>query len=375
MTNRVIGPGVTLPPAQTLYPANLWPYGVPYTPGANEMALAPGDSIQLPAGDFFIDLGKYSILEYMDPTQNTSTPTNIASAWRPLRTQRGTYQVRSDGNNYRISNLLGCPVGAIITVGGAAYVQASTTVTPSAGNSTWIPIVGGALDGISLTALGAGYGVAPLVMIPAPPSPGIAATAVATISGGALTGITITTQGAGYTSTPPVTILTNPYDPNFASITAATAAAHLSFGTAATGSLTGLICTNPGVPLTTSLTLTIGGVGHSATATPSVLFTLSGLSFTALGSGTITGAALTTAGGVNSATDQYTNASGFIPRQAQVALALTGSVVTTPTIIDGGMFIGTFTPIFQTYGGVVTTTATVALTAGTANDVVVIQPM
>ncbi len=370
MTNRVIGPGVTLPPPQTPYPSNLWPSGVPFTPGNNQVTLAPGQSIQLPAGDWFYDLGKYSILEILDPVESGATPTNIAGVWRPIRTQRGTGTVRSDGNNYRISNLLGCPVGAVITNGGSSYVQASTTVTPSTGNSTWQAIVGGRVSNISLTALGAGYGVAPLVFIPAPPAPGIAAAAYATISGGALTGITITTAGAGYTSVPAITIVTNPYDPNIASITAATASAL----TTGSGAVSGIVCTNPGAPVTTSLSLTVGGVGTSALITPLVLTTVSLASLTALGSGTITGLALTTAYAAPP-TAAFSQASGFIPRPAQIAITTSGSVASGLSITDGGMGLTTVFPIFQAYGGLIVNSPTVALTAGSVPDTIIIQPL
>ena len=75
------------------------------------------------------------------------------------------------------------------------------------------------ISAITCSVVGAGYGVAPIVYIPAPPGPGVQATAIATISNGAVNGFTITNQGAGYTTVPTVSILPNPFDPNAASIT------------------------------------------------------------------------------------------------------------------------------------------------------------
>ena len=62
-------------------------------------------------------------------------------------------------------------VAAVVVAGGSGYVQASTSVTASAGGSTWQPIVGGMLSMSSINNAGTGYGVAPNLFIAAPPSP------------------------------------------------------------------------------------------------------------------------------------------------------------------------------------------------------------
>ncbi len=373
MTNRVIGPGVSLPPPQILYPAVL--ANDPYTMGGNKVSLAAGESIQVPAGDWFIDLGKYSILEVQDPV-GIAAISQTSGSWMPIRTQRGSFVLRTDGVNYRISNLTGCVVGAIVTQKGKSYVQASTTITPSTGNSTWQPVVGGAIQSISLTGLGANYGQAPVVYIPAPPAPGIQATAIATISAGALTGITVVNQGAGYTTVPAITILPNPFDLNTPT-TAATAAAALSSPTI----LTGAILTNSGAPVATTMTLTVAGGNSSGTLTPVFLTTVSALSLTAFGSGAYTQAALSTIGGSGPSGNAFTYSTEFIPRPLQAIVSLSAGVAGgPPTIIDGGMFLSSPTPLVGYYGGGPASSAagnaiTVQITQGSATDTVTIQPL
>lgn len=375
MTNRVIGPGVTLPSPQIPYPANLTPTGIGYTPGSNEVTLAPGDSVQIPSGDWLIDIGKYSVLEFLDPVMSGTTPTNIAGVWRPIRSQRGTFTLRSDGFNYRISNLLGCAVAAVVTAGGASYVQASTTVTPSTGNSTWVPVIGGALGAFSVQVAGSGYGLAPLVFIPQPPAPGVPATAYATLSGSTLGSITLTNMGAGYSTIPPITILPSPYDPNLASITSASAVASLS----GSGQLRAVLCTNHGAPVASSMTLTIAGVGTSGTASPVFLTTITDATAATAGSGSFTGAAVTTIGGVpvsNTFTNPQIEYTDFLPRPAQVKYTVTGGALSAPVIIDGGMFMGTASPLLLTYGGnPAATFASVTLTQGSVSDTIIIQPL
>lgn len=367
MTNRVIGPGIALPPPQLLYPASLT--AIPYTQGSNRVSLAPGQSIQIPAGDWIIDLGKYSILEYQDPVRSGSI-SQTSGVWLPIRSQRGTFKIFSDGVNYRISNLLGCVVGGIVTKGGTGYVQASTTVTPSVGNSTWQAIVGGRVALPTCSIVGAGYGVAPIVYIPAPPAGGIPASAIAAITAGVISGFTMINEGAGYTSAPAITILPNPFDPNIGSITAAVAACALT----GSGVVNGVALTNPGAPVASTMTLTITGGDGSAAITPIFLTTLASLSITALGSGSITGGALTTINGQSPATNVFTQSNDFIPRQAQVQLSISGGTAVAYTIIDGGMFLGTASPIIMTYGGVQYVGPTVTLTQGSANDTITIQP-
>src|SRR5258707_10943614 len=198
MPSYLSGPGIGLNFPQNLYPSEL--ANAPYDASSNRVPLAGGDSFVLPAGDWYISLGMYCVLQYLDPVNNVWT-TAAGAAWN-----RGLLHISSDGFNARIANLTGCVVSASVINGGTAYVQATTTITAVGvfGNGaapTLLPIVGGAvgLTGtftIDVPTNGAGYCVAPLIMIPPPPPAlanangvgGIQAQAITTIgSGGSLT--------------------------------------------------------------------------------------------------------------------------------------------------------------------------------------------
>lgn len=135
--NRLGGAGLQLPFPQSLYPANLLP-NAPYVPGTSEITLAPGQALPIPGGDWAVKVGKYSVLQVQDP---------VSDLWFSFaNTSPSEVQyLHSDGQNIRIANLTGCPIGAVITNAGSGYSQGTTTVTASAGNSQWVAIVGGAL--------------------------------------------------------------------------------------------------------------------------------------------------------------------------------------------------------------------------------------
>ncbi len=56
----------------------------------------------------------------------------------------------------------------------------------------------------TVTNQGSGYASAPIVTIGAPPSPGMTATATATVSGGKVTAVTLTNAGSGYNAVPTI---------------------------------------------------------------------------------------------------------------------------------------------------------------------------
>ena len=280
MTQRIAGPGLGLPLPQNLYPSEL--NGMPYDYSTNRIALAPGDTLPVPAGDWLINLGQFCLLQFLDPVTNTWSMGPNA-AW-----QGGHRFVVSDGVNVRVANLLGCPLSASVTnYGAGGYVQATTTITATPGNSTWVPIVGGQLTPTVISA-GAGYGVAPEIFIPAPPPAannsngvgGFQATAWANISSGTLTlasGVSMTNPGAGYNTPFTVALLPSPTDPNLSTgITMGT----VVFSLAGSGSITGAICTNPGAPLSNpnQFTLTVAGAGTQGTVVGNVLQTVTAAS-------------------------------------------------------------------------------------------------
>ena len=128
MTQRIAGPGLGLPYPQSLYPSQLGG-NAPDTP-SNKISLAPGDTLPIPAGDWFVTVGNYCVLQFLDPVSNT---------WNmgPTAAWIGGHQfVVSDGFNVRVANLLGCPVSASVTnYGAGGYVQATTTITATGGTS------------------------------------------------------------------------------------------------------------------------------------------------------------------------------------------------------------------------------------------------
>src|SRR5208282_1128264 len=383
------GPGQGLPFPQNLYPSEL--LNAPYDPSSNRQALAPGNSIVLPAGDWYISLGQYCVLQYLDPVTGIWTMAT-APGWTS-----GNLLITADGFTSRIANLTGCPVSASVTSYGSAYVQSTTSITVAGGTSTWLPIVGGQLAVLSITAAGAGYGVAPLVFIPpAPPAQtnangvgGIQASAYAVIASGTVSAITFTNPGAGYPVAPIGLIVPSPFDPNLSTgITAAT----VTFSLVGSGSITGALCTNNGVALANpaNVTLTVAGAGTNATIVPNVMQTILTCSTTGNGTGWGTvAAAITTVGGSASVgtitnSPEFNNIA-FRPRPAQIQVTLTGAgtiAAQVGTIYDGGLFLNKPNAVLlpsQFAGGPTPGLGsivgpTITFTMGGANDLVIIQP-
>jgi hypothetical protein len=361
------GAGLGFKPPQYLYPTEL--NQAAYDVASAYVALSPGDSIVIPPGQQWLQQGAYSFLQYLDP---------INGAWRGFNTARGADSgwMWSDGSNYRVANLTGCPVAAIVTVGGSGYVQSSTTCTSSAGGSTWFPIVGGMLSLTTVSVAGSGYGATPLVFIADPPYPGVQATAHATLVGGSVTNITLDNVGAGYPTPPTCVIVPSPFDPNLPTLPVQAVA---SFGVVGAGSVVAVICTNNGS--IASPTLTISGAGTSAAATAVQCSTITAGSVAAGGAGFTGGGGATTVGGVPVAAPQYTNPAiqltGAIPRPAQIGFFATGgSLISISTIYDGGLFFGTPTVLVTAgAGNLQTTTGSVTVTLGSTNDTVRIVPV
>lgn len=386
MPTPLSGPGIGLPFPQNLYPSELT--NAPPDASSNRIALAPGEALPLAAGDYYLSLGSYLVLQYLDPVTNTWSM-GAAAAWT------GSIQfVKSDGFTVRIANLTGCPVSASITAYGSGYVQASTTVTAVGSTSTWQPIVGGQLGTvgtftIAIPTVGGGYGIAPILMIPPPPPAannangvgGVAAHGYVTISSGTVSGISITNPGAGYPVAPTAVLVTNPADPN---INTGITQGAVAFSLTGSGSLTAVLCTNNGAPITpANITLTVGGAGTNATVVANVLQTITAASITGAGTGYGTvQALLTTVGGAPSAGTITNNPEflnlAFRPRPADIGLAVTGlGTISTQlgTIYDGGLFLSKPNPIIGT-GGLAGSVAgaTVALTMGSTADFCQIQP-
>lgn len=254
MALRISGPGVGLPPPQALYPVTL--NNTPFVAPSNAVTLTAGQTLTIPAGRWLATWGSHSTIQYLDP---------VSQQWENiLAIGAGAMQVFSDGFSFRIANLSNVASGATVSAAGSGYAQASTTVTPSAGESTWMPIVGGAITALSVATGGSGYTMPPRVFIASPPSPGVSATGHATLTGGAVSALTVDTAGAGYISAPNVVIVADPNDPG-TNIVNATATATVG----GAGTLTAVLLVDFGVNVGTAgtgITLTVAGAGSSATA-------------------------------------------------------------------------------------------------------------
>jgi hypothetical protein len=384
------GPGVGLPVPQNLYPSEL--ANAPIDAGTNRVALAPGQVLPLPAGDWLVGLGFYLLLQYLDPVTGTWSSA-ASSGWA-----QGLSFVTSDGFNVRIANLTNCPYSASVTAPGSGYAQASTTVSVTGGGgSTWVPIIGGALGTVStftvnIPTVGGGYGVAPILLIPPPPPPqsnangvgGVQAHGYLIITSGTIASVVLTNPGAGYPTAPTAVVVTNPTDPNIASgITQGSVALSLT----GSGSLMAVLCTNNGNQLANSITLTVAGVGTNATATVNILQTVTAGSVTGggVGYGTLN-ALLTTVGGIPATGTFTNNPEGLLqawrPRPAQIGLVPSGATGSLATqlgaIYDGGLFLsrpgivvvpGMFAGASGTILG-----PSVTLVMGGVTDFAVVQP-
>ncbi|MBU6232197.1 hypothetical protein KGP36_06140 [Patescibacteria group bacterium] len=372
MAQIINGPGVNLPPPQALYPANLLSTTGVYQSATNAITLGGGGVQIIPPGKYFIDIGLYSAIQVNDP---------VSGVWRTLPTTGQTQFVDSDGVNYRVANLTGCPVGATVTTAGSGYTAGVPAVTVSAGGSTWRAVLGGAVSTTTtVTAAGSGYTLAPLVYIPPPPAGGLQATAVAVLSGGTVGSLTVTNQGAGYSTAPVPVILPNPLDTNLGVITNATATTALT----GTGMVTGIVCLTPGTPQTGAVTLTVAAPpsGTQAVATAVMALSVTGYTVSTAGSGYSGAVEVTGIGGVVSA-GAWTNPAYqnqfFTPRQAQILGAVVTGAVTTAgsLVIDGGIYQAAPSPMVV--GAVITGTgalpATVVLTLGANNATVFVTPL
>lgn len=378
------GPGIGLPFPQNLYPSDL--QNAPIDCSSNRQVLAPGESFVVPAGDWTIALGGYLVLQFIDPITGVWTFAS-GSAYT-----RGLILISSDGFNVRIANLTGCVVGAVVANAGSGYAQATTTITAigtfNNATPTFVPIVGGQLGitgtfTLDVPTKGAGYGVAPLIVIPPPPPAvanpngvgGIQAVAQAFLgSGGSIASLSIINPGAGYVSAPAVQVVTSPFDPN---INSGITLASVSFSLTGSGSLVGALCTNNGGYLNNgslaSVTLSIGGAGSAASLAAVVMQTVASSTITAAGSAGAFGA--TTYGGVPPAgaiTNQDALGLTWVPRPANMSFP-TATISQPATIYDGGLFLGAPTAVGLAPAGL-STLSTVGLILGSRPDVAIIQP-
>lgn len=342
--------------------------------GAGQLSLGAGGTQLVPAGNWIISPGPYTQLQVKDPR---------TQAWRGVGTfgNGGAHCVASDGGNLRLANISGCAVGAFITNVGSAYTSAPV-VAASAGGSAWTAIVGGAINStVTITTAGLGYTYAPTLVVSPPPIGGVQATVVAAVAASAISAVTVVNQGAGYTSAPTITVIPDPRD-------TITTQAVLTVNATLTGAgtITAVICTNPGIPQTAVPTLSFtGGGGASAAATVVMCFAATGFTVGAGGAAygnaqpflVITGGGIVggTAGAVvNPVLDRQL----FYPRQANFSGVSTagGAITATGLVVnDPGVFQAVPAGFVIAGGsGLATTVGQVTITVGGASDTSLLFP-
>jgi hypothetical protein len=354
MATRFGGVGVSLPLNQL---------------GSNSFELQAGAVMYVPPGTFNVRHGLNSSVQSFDP---------ILGVWRPIGADGGNWeQVDSDGGNYRIANQTGCAVAALLTQAGTGYTTAPT-VTPSAGNSIWTAIMGSVVSSVVVNFGGSNYQYPPIVIIQAPGFPGIPAAAFSTIVGGAVTAVAMQDVGGGYNTPPFITFFNDPRDTLGGGASGTAVLTGL-------GTVTGLLCNNHGVPITSGTVPTLtfsGGGGASAAAVAIMDWTVTSYAVTSGGAG-FTGAVeiITVGNGIPTTATAYNNpdtqASFLRTRGATIQGALTGGAIVAAgqVVLDGGHIGGITSNISPAVigGGGPTGAPTLTLAVGGANDFLWIQ--
>ena len=367
--NAVRGPGIGLP---LTVPALL--SGTAVTVGAGPISLAAGETFVIPAGNFFLSLGSYTFFQVKDP---------YTGIWRTVDTFPGAGRtIYSDGVNMRLANLTGCVVGAYITNVGSGYTSAPT-VTLSSGTAAFTAIVGGAINStVTITTAGAGYTHAPVLVVSPPPVGGVQATATCTVSGGAINAVTVVNQGAGYTAAPTISVFPDPRD----TITTA-AVLTVNSTLAGSGTITALVRTDHGTPLTSVPTISFsGGGGSSAAATAVMCLTATGITVDAGGVaygnaqpfGVITTGGIV-AGAAGAVVNPQLGPGLFTPRQANISGTSTagGAITATGAVVnDAGLFQAVPSGLVIAGGSALATTVgQVTITVGGRTDSSMLFPI
>ena len=338
--------------------------------GFGEIALPSGACWPVtPAGNYEVRLGRYTVLQYFDQTLQT---------WRAVGGGDGigggsVHYIYSDGTNFRLANLTGCVVGALLTNHGSGYTSAPV-VTASAGGSLWRAVVGGLVNtSVTVSNGGTNYTYQPTVLFSTPPAGGIPATGYATLSGGAVSTVTVTNQGGGYASPPTISFVNDPREGQNG-VTAGYNAAAVATLTGS-GTIAGVICIDPGTGGQAAVpTLAFaGGGGSAAAATAIMCWTITAYTPTA-GTGYTGNSLLSGLDAFPTTSPAYTNPatqSGWVKtRNAQILMPESGGAPTATgaVIYDGGIYTSTPTSLITTNGALVTQTATIAFTMGGVTD-------
>lgn len=338
--------------------------------GFNEITLGAGSTWYIPSGTWQVNPGPYTFLQFRDP---------VTGLWRSTeQSPNGFSTIGSDGYNWRLANLTGCALGALITNSGSGYTSAPS-IAASAGGSTWQAIVGGAINAtVTITAGGTNYTYPPILLVSPPPAGGIAATMHCTISSGAINAVTVDNQGSGYSSAPSVLVVNDPRD-----TTGSGGIITVPATLVGSGEVTGVLCTNHGTAVTSVPTLTPSGGGGSSFALTAVMcFTATGFTVGTAGTGYGTSQpfGVVTVGGIvagsagTNALNPTLSTGLLVPRMANIqgTSSSGGAVTATGAVVyDGGLFqaVPTGLVIGQATGAIIT------MTVGGTTDTSIIQPI
>ena len=372
------GPGIGLPLAPGLY--------TPYTGPVfgNEIALQAGMDYHIPAGQWLVTPGPYTFIQFKDP---------LTTLWRTIpNAGNAPTPITSDGVNFRLINLTGFCIGAVVTNAGTGYTS-TPSVTISTTGATCTPIMGGAISTtITVGTAGAGYNYPPLVLIGPPPiGAGVQATAYATLTTGTIGSITVVDQGAGYTAAPPVYIIPDPRDTGPTTAAAATTALVASGSAGGAQTLAAVIINpNGATAVTAAPTFTVsGGGGSSAAVSPVMCGALTGATQTVAGVGYTNSSAFQVrtfgglyAGAAAAVKNPSISTGLFVPRQGSLVGAASGAgalgttQLNAASIVDAGLVQAIPSAVVDSAGAVAPSTiAQVAATVGGSPvDVSLIQP-
>ncbi|SRR5712692_5256931 len=357
--------------------------------------LVSGEVFTIPNGQYLALPGPFTFVQWYDP---------VTASWRNLQTPNNNqaFPIPGDGFNYRLANLTGTVVGAVVTNGGSGYtngiyfpsgfpisgnpnavlqggVASAPTVTIAAGGGTITAlanlVVGGAINTtIAITTAGTGYTRAPILLIDPPPAGGVPATATCTISAGAINAVTVTNQGGGYSVAPKVKVVNAQGD------TAGSGAVLTVNATLAlTGQVVCIVPVNNGAGMTSVPAISFAPASTSA-ATSIMCFTITtGVAqtgVTQMGTGNVGIAIGALTAGTSTSTNPAITTGQFIPRPGYTAFNTTagGGI----TFLDGGLhqIIPTGIVYASLSTGTISTAATaVAQTVGGVSDLSYLLPI
>jgi hypothetical protein len=348
-----------------------------------EISLPTGGLYAIPSGQYIVQPGQYTFVQYYDAGANI---------WRNLNQPvagGGAMVVTSDGYNVRLANLTGCVVGAIVTNGGTGYTNgiypagtglgtaASPTATVAAGGGTIVPtlnvIVGGVINTtVTITTPGSNYTRAPVLTFSAPPAGGIPATAICTISGGAINAVTVTNAGAGYTTAPTITVTNAQGD-----TTGSGGVLTVNSTLAQSGAISALTIANPGAGLTSVPAISFSPASTSA-ATAIMCWTATTVTFASpsnAGNGNFALINSTVVAGSSTTTNPAITTGLFVPRLGYTAMSTTATPTTT-TIVDGGLHqVVPNAVLAYNSNGTISAAGTTTIAQGGVNDTSLLLPL